>query len=120
MTDEYVTLYNQKSGQYEHYDPKALANRIRKIQKELGQSVISFGEAVQRAKDSLMDFAMSLGLSPRDGGRLPRGPFMTLMTETDYRVRPIAIKKGGWGRCLRKLEITCTTCESQQDSAETM
>lgn len=118
--DEYVTLYNQTTGQYENYDPKALANRIRKIQKELGQGFINFGEVVQRAKDELTNFARSLGLSPIDGGRLPRGPFMTLMTETDYRVRPIAIKKGGWGRCLRKSQTTFTTCESQQDSAETM
>lgn len=96
--DEYVSLYNPTSGQYEHYDPKKLADRIREIQEEFGQSFTNFGEMVLRAKDSLKQFSMSLGLSPHYGRRLPRDPFMTLMTETKYTVRPIDIRKGGWGR----------------------
>ena len=45
--------------------------------------------------ESLMKFTESLGISYDEKHWLPWDP---LTTETEYTVRPIDIRKGGWGR----------------------
>lgn len=62
---------------------------------DLKRVVESVNVGVENLHESLMKFTESLGISHDEKHWLPWDP---LTTETEYAVRPIDIKKGGWGR----------------------
>lgn len=62
---------------------------------DLKKVIDSVNVGIESLHDSLMKFAESLGISYDEKHWLPWDP---LTTETEYPVRPIIIKKGGWGR----------------------
>lgn len=62
---------------------------------DLKKVIDSVNVGVENLHESLMKFTESLGISYDEKHWLPWDP---LTTETEYTVRPIGIKKGGWGR----------------------
>ena len=69
---------------------------LKKVIDSVNAGVENLNESlIETVHESFMKFTESLGISYDEKHWMPWDP---LTTETEYTVRPIDIRKGGWGR----------------------